>query len=375
VTYEQIDSMRLSGESISPELSIASLSLEEGEICINGLIPLRLAGCSHSISTADDIPVEDSSGVTLGALCKRAGTSVDPSAFTLSQYAAYLLDTKSSGTAGLYRFEYDYVVLRKEHLKMYLEKMKHSAPIWGAFVHADRQAALPQSAAVAVTCIVAVPTICLPTPTHERLAMRSVVSATPSERFLQLYHQLELLFDWVIVQEIKQLSDDLEGVGKVFSSYGSGDQQRLVSLLQGYLVSIDSLVNEHASLASYQSQAHTIFQDYSKEGNPLKEGLWNEWIKCITSGKPSEVNVKKFKALKAHDAATHRNLIVKLTAYFIYRVRCSVAHSKIGEYVLRDTDEEFVVRFAEPLIRAVLKELMSNPKLLAQVGGRLAPAI
>jgi len=200
--------------------------------------------------------------------------------------------------------------------------------------------------------------------------MRSVASATPSERYLQLYHQLELLFDWVIVQEIRRLSDDLMGAGKVLAAFASGDLPRLNNLLSRYLVSPDSVVKELGALRTYEDEGRKIFQEYGKDGNPLKEE-WSKWVNCVNSGDPTEMNVRS--ARLSMNSSGYPGFVARVTAYFIYRVRCCVAHSKIGEYVLRDTDEEFIVRFAEPLLRAVLKDLFSNPNILDYAGGRLVP--
>lgn len=44
-------------------------------------------------------------------------------------------------------------------------------------------------------------------------------------------------------------------------------------------------------------------------------------------------------------------------AYLIYRVRCSIAHSRIGEHILTQSDEEFVANVAEPLLKSLLIEI------------------
>lgn len=52
----------------------------------------------------------------------------------------------------------------------------------------------------------------------------------------------------------------------------------------------------------------------------------------------------------------HSEFILRIVSYWIYRVRCSIAHNKIGEYLLSWEDEEFLVKFAEPLLLEVLKQ-------------------
>ena len=53
----------------------------------------------------------------------------------------------------------------------------------------------------------------------------------------------------------------------------------------------------------------------------------------------------------------NRMLIINIATYWIYRVRSSIAHSRIGEYVMSTSDEEFVVEIAEPLLRSVLVQV------------------
>lgn len=43
-----------------------------------------------------------------------------------------------------------------------------------------------------------------------------------------------------------------------------------------------------------------------------------------------------------------------------YNVRCCTAHNRIGEYVISNDDEGFVVEFAEPLLREVLCQIFSE---------------
>jgi hypothetical protein len=48
--------------------------------------------------------------------------------------------------------------------------------------------------------------------------------------------------------------------------------------------------------------------------------------------------------------------LIAMTAKSIYVIRCSVAHSKLGEYFLTTNDERFVVEIIEPLLRDVLNQ-------------------
>jgi hypothetical protein len=58
-------------------------------------------------------------------------------------------------------------------------------------------------------------------------------------------------------------------------------------------------------------------------------------------------------------------LILETAAYWVFRVRCCIAHHRIGEYLLTQLDEEFVVEFAEPLLLGVLRSILSNSDFLS----------
>ncbi|NES18002.1 MAG: hypothetical protein F6K41_03525 [Symploca sp. SIO3E6] len=55
----------------------------------------------------------------------------------------------------------------------------------------------------------------------------------------------------------------------------------------------------------------------------------------------------------------YETIIIKIAAYWIYRVRSCIAHNRIGEYIMLPEDEEFIVEFAEPLLREVLYQVFT----------------
>jgi hypothetical protein len=54
---------------------------------------------------------------------------------------------------------------------------------------------------------------------------------------------------------------------------------------------------------------------------------------------------------KAYDDYT-----LKLTAYWVDRVRSSIAHHKIGKYMMTNNDEDFMLNFVEPLLDELIKQ-------------------
>ena len=56
-----------------------------------------------------------------------------------------------------------------------------------------------------------------------------------------------------------------------------------------------------------------------------------------------------------------------IAAYQIYRLRSSIAHSRIGEYLLTDADDAMIREFGLPLIQEVAVQVFSSPVLASLV--------
>jgi hypothetical protein len=60
---------------------------------------------------------------------------------------------------------------------------------------------------------------------------------------------------------------------------------------------------------------------------------------------------------------TFESFVSSVAAYWIYRVRSSIAHSRVGEFLFLEADEQFITDFAEPLLLDVVMQVFENPKL------------
>jgi hypothetical protein len=124
----------------------------------------------------------------------------------------------------------------------------------------------------------------------------------------------------------------------------------------------DKIVRCLAALCSdaqWHTQIQSIFFDFGKDGNPL-DGKGTEFIRAIASSGFSpqiltDIGIVNRNTNNALLVQRLEELAIRLSTYWIYRVRCSIAHSKIGEYVMTSRDEPFVALFAEPLLRCVLE--------------------
>lgn len=349
---------------------VKSIKAEGSYSVINGKIALPLHAIMPSYSTGIDLEVLDENGHLIGILCFcRGSEGVEISSLTEDKYIAYLTEVEKDDFEKPYSFKRDYFVILESRLFQYQTDYMESAPIWGGFLHADHSDRLPKLYQFATKSIKAYPGIKMPTVFHKESAARSTIEPFAFERFLKLYHLLELLFDYSLVEKIKGLAADLQGIGELLSRYSSKDFQRLKSVITQWPLDLKPLADGLSQVSRHMKNAENIFYDFGKDGNPLKE--FTDLQDLISNGGFTE---DSFKKIKPSGVRSFKDLTLDCTVYFIYRIRCCIAHNKIGEYVLKNSDEEFVVEFGEPLLREVLKQCLSKGNPATPVITLVTPA-
>jgi len=108
-----------------------------------------------------------------------------------------------------------------------------------------------------------------------------------------------------------------------------------------------------------------IFQDNGKESNPIKDDRWVALIQFLqlTPEKQTHDKAKEEKLISRATEDALKDFLANLAAYWIYRVRCSIAHNREGEFIFNRSHEEFIVDFAEILLKEVIQQIFSNAKL------------
>jgi hypothetical protein len=341
----------------------AQFEVYEGELCVNGLVPVPLTGVSGSYGVPAggqvvDIVLLDEQQNRLGVLCLcRDLGEIDLTTITDAQYAAYLHAVPSAEYELPYHFSADYVVLDQARFIEYRDHYLTSSAIWGGFLHAS--APLIATYKHLPVAISAVRDLRFPTPFHEENSKRSVAEPYAFERFLKLYHLFELLFDWDLVQRIQQLGNDLLGVGKLLAEYERNELDRLKDILSVRCTDYDPICSCLEAVGNYRPTAKLMFFTYGKGGNafPGQDGE-KKFDALLDLGAFTEANARAAKVQGVNSTETFQRFAIHCAAYWVYRVRCSIAHNRIGEYVITSADEEFIVQFAEPLIRELLTQAL-----------------
>ena len=346
-------------EGIDPQTAKAL----NDHLVVGELAAIPISAVSPLLDVTQDLEIDDLAGLPLGTLCFTSKRGVvERNLLTRWQYVAFLSDAEVNEVHTLeYRFKRSYVIVEESRLVDYLNDYLVSAPVWGKFSHTNSGSIEPTFQPPKIT---ALKDVCLPTQ-HHKEALGRYVSATNSfDRFLRLYHCLELLFDFVVFARVKALGDNLQGFAQLLSEHGRSEIDRLKAILREFCDNPTAIVNVLPESVPFIPLMTIVFHEYTKTGNPIAESAkWDAFKGAIVRGEVNAATLKKEKVIDQE--VGFDKFIVDLSAYWIYRVRSSIAHSRVGEYVLEDQHTEFILRFAEPLLLCVVAQVLSSPKLRA----------
>lgn len=330
---------------------------EDNCLCINGYVALPIGSLAPHIDSDEDIEIIDDYNILLGYLClTKSIYEVSFTSLTESQQIAYLTEIDDHQIS-TYVFKNNYLVIDVKQLSRYKHKYMPTSSIWGGFQEASNTEYLPYK--VKFTKIYARSGFSLPTDAHKSVAVTSTLDRFSLERYLKLYHLLELGFDWDIVNQIKLLGNDMKGIGKILGSYG-GNEVDLLKKIISKSYDIKSLEIKLSVVFddSIFDKAIEIFFHYEKETNPLKNEKKDKFVALKDRGGFSFENAKNEKL--ASKADEYETLIKNIAAYWIYRTRCGIAHHRIGEYIITLDDEHFIVDFMEPLIKEIICQVFHD---------------
>lgn len=328
----------------------------EGNLCIASKIALPLASIACSLNQQSH-DVLDQSNNLLGVLCFTQKQS-EVTLISLSEWelVAYLTEIDVQQYNLPYRFRKDYFVVEASRYKEYKEDYMQGSPLWGTFLHEPTTLVLVGKQRV-ISHISAYPGLKLPTDHHREALSRAITSGHNYDRFLKFYHQLELLFDLIVVRKIQKLGDDISGFPQIISRYESGDLPRLKRLLNDYCLFPEALGKIMEKGVHYESEATTIFDIFIKDGHPIgKNNDPTKYWQMLKAG-VSEAEAKK---IGKSNTQQYHQFLCDLCAYWIFRIRCCIAHNKIGEYLLTDLNEEFVLEVVEVLLIEAICQILSN---------------
>ena len=342
------------------DVDLLTARLEGEYLVVSGRVAMPLDGVAWSVDRADDIQLLDDMGAPLGVLCLVAGRDpMPPSEMTRYQYTALLADAPDiNALLGPARISRDYAVIEEAEFARYVEHYRDGSALWGAFHHGEA----PAHPSGSVTEIRARMGVEAPTPHHLASFLLLTRATNPREQFLRTYHLIELLFDYVTYRRFVKAGNDLAGFGKIMSAYQRSELERLKSTIRDFCRDLDAVATRMTRLEPFLDRAVDMFQLLGKDGNPLKED--RKWIAFRTLVESGAVDRPQAAAVGlAKGDAQFDDIIAATAAYQIYRLRSSIAHSRIGEYLLTEEDDAMISDFGIPLLEEVAGQVFSSSAL------------
>lgn len=362
MNYTEIKQLQVDQTTLSVPFLITKRREQKGYISINDLVAIKVENIASYYDRSIDLPIKRPDGVEIGYLYFIKDLEVtNIHILPEPKYVCFLIDISNRITfdsGAPHKITSDYLVVYRAYLNEYIDDYFHCAPIWGQFNHSYPTVTVMPPLSKPITEI---KTVSLPKFTKEKLfeaSIRGIKQSLPFERFLKYYHLLELNFDSDVIERIQKLNidTDSESISILLNEYKREDIERLKYLFQTYCRNTTGIIEKMKSLSGFLPIAKKIFYDFGKESNPLKDHLKFSAV-VVKVDSFNLVNCKAEKINNASNAVDHEKFIRNLCAYWIYRVRNSIAHNKIGEYRMTQSDESFIIDFAEPLLLELLSQI------------------
>jgi len=334
----------------------------KGYISINDLVAIPVENVASFFDRAVDLPLHKKDTTEIGYLYFTKGIEVtNLNTLSEAKFICYLIDIPDRSiivNSLSHSFSTDYVIIYRQFLEEYLKDCSSSAPIWGHFNHKYPTLTIPPPKKKNITELIVDSYPKFSKDHFFESSVRGIRHTLAFERYLKYYHLLELNFDFDVIERIRSLdpSTDSKSISMLLHEYKKEDIERLKYLFITYCTDIPSIVDKLNSIGSYLPTAKEIFYDFAKESNPLKD--YNALTSVIgKAGGFTMANCKTAKINQANEVENYNKFICSLSAFWIYRVRNSIAHKKIGEFIMTYNEEDFVLNFAEPLLITILKQV------------------
>jgi hypothetical protein len=346
MTFQEIQEV----EDVSQYFDLSDIEVIEDDYSINKLIALPIL-TSHSFDRSQEVIVKTLKGLHIGKiLFLKQFKTEDIRSLPEEKLICFFKEYQAPQiTEENYQFQYDYLLVKKRNYKSYNKNFKKTSALWGSYFHIEDVPSISfekrnSSNELRLTQDLNVGNLIY----FENLFL-SINEPNPFNRFLKLYHLIELQFDMHTAEKIVDLHNQghkEKEISGLLKEYQKEDLNRLTSIIRHRCIDIEGLVICINGIKSFQNKAKKIFYDYGRESNPLKQADFNTIID--NSDLFSEATINSI------GGYNYNILIQKLCSYWIYRIRSSISHNKFGEYIMDKHDEEFIVEFAEPLLKQIV---------------------
>jgi hypothetical protein len=324
---------------------------------VNGYVALKVTGIVNSYDSTNPIEIT-LAGIVQAHLIFTRDKKVEISVMSELEFISFLIEAEYNDyQLPKYEYKYDYLLIKADFFLEYLDKYEKTSMLWGGFTH-ELIVGSPTTRYKKAILSIEIGEELKPFDSYSyESCVRAVEQPYAFERFLKLYHLLELQFDYFVIDKIKSLEipADSNKIGKVLTEYSRTEIDRLTDIISHYCTDFAKLETNLAKVCSFNSIAEDMFINFGKSVKPLHLTNPSNLSAVLSTGSFASSTINGLNPkISGYNINEHGKFITNLTAFWIYRIRCSVAHNKIGEYLLSWNDENFIVEFGEPLLKEVL---------------------
>lgn len=222
------------------------------EISLSGIFPVyQISSKFKKESRILDVVCND--GREVGQLILTKGQILDDFySLSRAEFLGYLVDVPRENFGELgYVFSQDFLITSDVSASEYNSELRGTADIWGGFSHFHLQSGAERS----FPNIVARSDIAIPSLHHAEAFARYTHARNPFERFLRLYHCIELLFDLITVLKIKKLNSDIRDFSVILSDHGSKEIERLAAISREFLYDHESMASKFTLISGQEAIA------------------------------------------------------------------------------------------------------------------------
>jgi hypothetical protein len=261
-------------------------------------------------------------------------------------------------------FTMSYMVIKIDQFQEFVTSYLSGMPVWGGMIHrwaAGNPLAVKRNLCKGLKSVIPL------TEEHEMALIRAVNARHPFDRYLHLYHQFELLFDVVWIQKLKSAPSTAAALAVLRDMQNEQSElERLTAIFKQY-VNGSEIIPKMAAISKFEATAKLLFDEHgSVKNNPVPLSKRIEFWTSLSTGTPERCLDSVFSTNKI--AEKRNEAALRVVSYWIYRVRCCVAHKRDGLYVLSESDHTFVLEAMEPLLRAAVASLSRNQDLKVLLG-------
>lgn len=282
----------------------------------------------------------------------RKGYKIDLNTCSEYLYFAALVDSiiYEIELGELHIFNQSYVCIEYVYKEDYLKNYSKSAFIWGSFSHRNVNYNF-EPYSKEVSAIEIIPNIVVPEVFDIYKGNRSIFQHFGYERFLSLYHLLEYRYNTVVLEKLNKLKNETNFAYEVNRIVKYGEMDRLFLLHdENYsLMDIGGLKHILDKSLRFKDIITQLFYGDQKGYKKFTQDIWEKIRKNSSfSGYFHQNNTN------SHEM---KYLLISTSSFLIYRIRCTIVHAKLGEFILPFDQEEFVAEIGESLAKELILKI------------------